>query len=112
VGLLTGQETLHVPDLDAKLAAQLAGLGCGSLPYYLAAPQLAAGRLIARTLAEPRPPTRAIAAWRERHPGHALAWWIDAVERSDWRFLAAGPEAGAVPRRGPARRAKPGARRG
>jgi len=96
VGLLAGQPTLHVPDLDAKLAAQLAGLGCGALPYYLAAPHLASGRLVARALAEPRAPTRVIVAWRQRHPGHALAWWIDALERTDWRFLAAGPEPAAA----------------
>ncbi len=92
VGLLTGQETLVVPDLAAKLAAQVRGLGCGALPYYLAAPELASGSLVALSLAEPRRPTRVLAAWRERHPGHALAWWIQAMDSTDWRFLAAGPE--------------------
>jgi hypothetical protein len=32
VGLLEGQETLTVPDLEAKIAAQAAGLGCGFVP--------------------------------------------------------------------------------
>jgi DNA-binding transcriptional LysR family regulator len=93
VGLLTGQETIVVPDLPAKLAAQLHGLGCGTLPYYLAADDIAAGRLVVKALEHPRPPMRVLAAWRERSPGHALSWWIDAIDQTDWRFLAAGPDA-------------------
>jgi hypothetical protein len=38
-----------------------------------------------------RAPSRVQAAWRESRPGRALAWWIDAVTRNDWRFLALGP---------------------
>jgi len=91
VGLLTGQDTLTVPDLPAKLAAQVAGLGCGAIPWYLAADEVAAGRLVVKALETARPPSRAQAAWRESRPGKALAWWIDAIGRTDWRFLALGP---------------------
>ena len=91
VGLLTGQDTLTVPDLPAKLAAQVAGLGCGAIPWYLAADEVAAGRLVVKALETARPPSRAQAAWREPRPGKALAWWIDAIGRTDWRFLALGP---------------------
>ena len=91
VGLLSGQDTLTVPDLPAKLAAQVAGLGCGAMPWYLAADEVAAGRLVVKTLETERPPSRAQASWRHARPGKALAWWIDAVTRSDWRFLALGP---------------------
>jgi DNA-binding transcriptional LysR family regulator len=91
VGLLTGQDTLTVPDLRAKLAAQVAGLGCGAMPWYLAADDVAAGRLVVKALETERPPSRAQAAWRESRPGKALAWWIDAIGHTDWRFLALGP---------------------
>lgn len=91
VGLLTGQDTLTVADLPAKLAAQVAGLGCGAIPWYLAADEVAAGRLVVKALETARPPSRAQAAWREQRPGKALAWWIDAIGRTDWRFLALGP---------------------
>ena len=37
--------------------------------------------------------TRLHAAWREVRPGKALAWWIDAIAREDWSFLAASPAA-------------------
>ena len=43
LGTLSGQQTLTVPDLDAKLAAQVAGLGCGYLPLSCAAAEIAAG---------------------------------------------------------------------
>jgi DNA-binding transcriptional LysR family regulator len=91
VGLLTGQDTLTVPDLPSKLAAQVAGLGCGAMPWYLAADDVAAGRLVVKLLDTPRAPSRVQAAWREARPGKALAWWIDAVAGTDWRFLALGP---------------------
>ena len=97
VGLLAGQDTLTVPDMDAKLAAQVAGLGCGFLPAFLAAPEVAAGRLVVKTVEPPRPPLRLHAAWREARPGRALAWWIAAVTSADWRFLALGPVSHAPP---------------
>jgi DNA-binding transcriptional LysR family regulator len=82
LGLLEGQDTLTVPDLAAKVAAQAAGLGCGFLPAHLAAPELRAGRLVVRRVEEPRPPLRLNVAWRAERPGNALAWWIDAVTSS------------------------------
>jgi DNA-binding transcriptional LysR family regulator len=88
LGTLSGQQTLTVPDLEAKLAAQLAGLGCGYLPLSCAAADVAAGRLVIKAVEHPRPPQRVNAAWRVPRPGNALAWWIDAVGRADWRFLA------------------------
>jgi DNA-binding transcriptional LysR family regulator len=91
VGLLAGQDTLTVPDLETKLAAQVAGLGCGFLPAFMAAPEVAAGRLVIKAVDPLRPVLPVSAAWREARPGRALAWWIAAVTRADWRFLALGP---------------------
>ncbi len=95
VGLVSGQDTLTVPDMDAKLAAQVAGLGCGFLPAFVAATDIAAGRLVVKAVDPPRQPGRLHAAWREARPGRALAWWIAAVEATDWRFLALGPTSAA-----------------
>lgn len=91
VGLLTGQETLVVASLADKRAAQVAGLGVGWLPWFLAADDVASGRLVARRVDVQRPPARIVAAWRDLRPGKALQWWLDAIAREDWRFLAAGP---------------------
>ncbi len=104
VGILSGQDTLTVPDLESKLAAHVAGLGCGFLPASIAATDVAAGRLVVLALETPRPPARVSAAWRTVRPGNALAWWIEAVTRADWRYLAmssnaAGATAGAPGRR-------------
>jgi len=97
VGLLSGQETLTVPDMDAKLAAQVAGLGCGFLPAFLASSDIAAGRLVIKSVEPQRMPFRLHAAWREARPGRALAWWIAAMAQADWRFLALGPAPSSAP---------------
>ena len=95
LGLLEGQDTLTVPDLAAKLAAQVAGLGCGFLPLFVAMPDLAAGRLVAKVVEVPRGAMRMAAAWREARPGKALAWWIEAVTCADWAFAAPSPRSDA-----------------
>jgi DNA-binding transcriptional LysR family regulator len=91
IGPMTGQDTINVPDLAAKLAAQVAGLGCGWLPFYLAADDVHAGRLVVKRTESGRRAMHVQAAWREPRPGKALAWWIDAIGLTDWRFLAVGP---------------------
>ena len=54
IGLLEGQDILRVPDIRAKLAAQVAGLGIGHVPRWLAEPEIAAGRLVKKVLGDPR----------------------------------------------------------
>ncbi len=97
VGLLGGQDVLTVSSMDAKLDAQLRGLGSGFLPEPLARPHLQAGRLVALPLARPPRILRMGYAWREGGtvpaaadpvagpPGHgpgqgrALRWWLDRL---------------------------------
>lgn len=79
-GLLEGQEALRVPSMEAKAAAQAAGLGIGHLPRWLAEREAAAGRLVIRRLAENRPPVPMHIAWRTRQEGRALAWFLAALE--------------------------------
>ena len=89
IGLLDGQDTLTVSDMPAKLAAQIAGLGCGSLPRFLAAPAAASGQLVIKRLAEPRPAMPVHFAWRAERPGRALAWWLKALDDGRWAALLA-----------------------
>jgi len=96
IGILAGQDTLTVPDLEAKLAAQMAGLGCGYLPAPVAAADITAGRLVIKATDVPRTSARVSAAWRTLRPGNALAWWIEAVTRTDWSFLAMAPTSSAA----------------
>jgi DNA-binding transcriptional LysR family regulator len=85
VGLLSGQDTLTVPDMAAKLAAQLAGLGVGFLPLHLVQPELAAGRLVVKALEEGNPGEPLCLAWRAGHRGRALGWFREWLAATDWR---------------------------
>ena len=79
LGLLEGQDVLRVPDIRAKAAAQAAGLGIGHLPRWLAAPELSAGRLVEKALADRRPALPLHIAWRTRQVGRALSWFLAAL---------------------------------
>lgn len=85
VGLISGQEALTVPSMEAKLAAQLADLGVGFLPEHLAAPHVAAGHLLCRQLEEGNPSEPLFLAWRTGHKGRALAWFRDRLQEPDLR---------------------------
>jgi DNA-binding transcriptional LysR family regulator len=102
VGLLGGQDVLTVSSMQAKLDAQLRGLGGGFLPEPLARPHLQAGRLVGLALARPPRIIRMGYAWREGGPapapaaataadpaavpsgrgpsqGRALRWWLERL---------------------------------
>lgn len=83
VGLLAGQDTLRVPDIRAKASAQVAGLGIGHLPHWLAAPEVAAGRLVEKEIADPRPAMPLHLAWRTRQLGKALEWFLAELEKPE-----------------------------
>jgi DNA-binding transcriptional LysR family regulator len=83
VGLLDGQDTLRVPDIRAKASAQVAGLGIGHLPRWLAAPEIAAGRLVEKEIADPRPAMPLHLAWRSRQIGQALRWFLDELAKPE-----------------------------
>lgn len=75
-GLLTGQETLTVPSIEAKLAAQVAGLGCGHLPRTLAAPFIASGALIEKETVDAKLGGAVHIAWRSSARGKSLKWFL------------------------------------
>lgn len=83
VGLLEGQDMLRVPDIRAKASAQVAGLGIGHLPHWLAAPEIAAGRLVEKEIADPRPAMPLHLAWRPRQVGKALEWFLGELEKPE-----------------------------
>lgn len=82
-GLLSGQDVLTVPTMQAKLDAHRMGLGVGFLPETLARTEAAAGRLVIREVAESKAELTALVAWRTANKGRALAWWIDALRGLD-----------------------------
>lgn len=74
-GILSGQDVLTVPDMSAKLQAQLAGLGAGYLPKRLAEQYAAEGSLLIKQVAEPKPEVTSFLAWRT-NGGKAQQWLI------------------------------------
>jgi len=77
-----------VPTLQAKLHAQLHGLGGGFLPAPMARPWVEAGHLV--QLATERVPPNGVlhCAWRARtagEPGLALQWWLGQFEHAGTR---------------------------
>jgi molybdate transport repressor ModE-like protein len=79
VGLLAGQDVLTVPNMRAKLDAQLRGLGIGFLPETMARPFLETGRLVPKLTLRPNRLSRMSYAWRDGGalgPGKGLQWWL------------------------------------
>lgn len=74
-GILSGQDVLTVPDMMAKLQAQIAGLGAGYLPKRLAEQYAAEGSLMIKQVAEPKPEVTSFLAWRS-NGGKAQQWLI------------------------------------
>jgi DNA-binding transcriptional LysR family regulator len=82
VGLLFGQDTLTVPDMQTKYEFQLAGLGFGFLPEAWARADIAAGRLVEKQVEEPKPDETLYMAWRTGEEGAALKWWRERLRTS------------------------------
>lgn len=85
IGVLPGQSTLTVPTMQAKLEAQVRGLGCGWLPEPMAHQAIEQGRLVARRVAISRPVATLHAGWRSPIRGKALQWWVDQLETPRFR---------------------------
>lgn len=78
--LLYGQEAIFVPDMETKRHAQEIGMGIGFLPDYLVKESLAAGRLVTRTLQNPRQSSLMLLAWKASMKGRVTEWIQDAFE--------------------------------
>jgi DNA-binding transcriptional LysR family regulator len=59
-GLQSGQAVLTVPNLQAKVKAQLAGLGCGWLPWNLIEQEVANGELLVKKNRRQYPPEQPV----------------------------------------------------
>jgi len=81
VGLLMGQRRITVPSMQAKIAAQTAGLGHGYLPRACVRADLEQGVLVELQIEQPRPPETFWLAWSTERMGEALKWWIQRLNR-------------------------------
>ncbi|OZI49792.1 LysR family transcriptional regulator [Bordetella genomosp. 4] len=79
-GLLNQQPFIMMPTMQAKIDAQVRGLGCGYLPLSLAAPYIMRGQLVQCPTDDVVPITEQLVyAWREPIPGQALKWWLQKL---------------------------------
>lgn len=81
-GLLSGQDTLSVPDTASKLEAHRRSLGVGYLPQHLIRDDLATGRLVVKAVEEPKPQAQLFLAWRSSHKGKSLDWFTQRIDES------------------------------
>jgi len=82
IGLLGGQDVFTVPDLPAKLDAQLRGIGAGFLPECMARPYIDSGRLVERRVERDERVFQVSYAWRKHatSAGKALQWWLTRLD--------------------------------
>jgi DNA-binding transcriptional LysR family regulator len=86
IGLLAGQDVFTVPSMEAKLQAQLLGLGVGFLPEPVVAPYVQRGEIVTCELQRPKRVVKVDYAWRKEDSssqplqcGRALAWWLEQL---------------------------------
>lgn len=87
-GLLGGQDILTVDSMQAKVQAQLRGLGYGFLPEPMARRYITAGYLVTRQVARPARTIRLHYAWHSTsmaQSGRALQWWLEQLSRPTTR---------------------------
>lgn len=88
MGLLGGQDVLTVDTMQAKVQAQLRGLGGGFLPEPMVRPYVEAGHLVTRRVARPERSLRIHYAWGGpgfTTPGRALQWWLNQLQSTATR---------------------------
>ena len=79
--------------MPLSLALAMTAVAGRHLPRPLAAPALAAGRLVEKRTSEALPDLPLHMAWRSDHEGQALAWFLERLEdeRLRARLLGAAP---------------------
>jgi DNA-binding transcriptional LysR family regulator len=82
-GIAQAADVLTVSSMQAKLAAQVAGLGVGFLPEPVASGPMAQGRLVALRVAAPKPRVQLSVAWRSSEAGLALSWFVERLRSID-----------------------------
>lgn len=78
--VLDEQDQLTVFSFETKLQAQVAGLGCGYLPVYLADPYVKTGELVVKIVETERNSDTVYFGWRENATGLAAAWWRERLQ--------------------------------
>ncbi len=97
VGLLPGQDVFTVATMQAKLDAQLRGMGGGFVPECMARAYIDSGRLVVKKMERPQRVARMHYAWRganRSRQGRALQWWLKQLESPATRLALLEPQRG------------------
>ena len=89
IGLLGGQDVFTVASMQAKLDAQLRGLGSGFVPECMARAFIETGRLVVKEMERPQRLVPVNYAWRsaaKSSPGRAMQWWLAQLESPTTRM--------------------------
>jgi DNA-binding transcriptional LysR family regulator len=81
-GWLSGQQTLAVPSMHAKICVQRDGMGIGWLPLRRVQSLLKRGELVEKRMADAREPNVLYVAWRGDHAGRAMEWWLAQLRQA------------------------------
>lgn len=81
-GTISGQPVLCVPTMDAKIAAQIQGLGVGYLPRHRIRQFLASGALIERKVQSLKSEVTLKIAWRTDTPSASLDWFLKHLSKT------------------------------
>lgn len=87
-GLFTSRQQLYVSSMQAKIAAQQAGVGVGFLPAHLIHEQVARGQLVIKHCEVPRPPVQLYLGWRRQgNVGEAARWFRQHLQQLPWPII-------------------------
>lgn len=87
-GVFAAGHVLQVPTMQAKIAAQLAGVGVGFLPVHLIQKELLTQQLVVLATEIPRAPVPLYLGWRKNVvAGHASHWWREHLLQLPWQQL-------------------------
>jgi len=86
-GLLESRQIIRVSHADAKIQAQMMGVGVGFLPRHLIQKEILRGDLVVLDCTVPRPNIPLYIAWRKNNLGKALQWFVEAFAKTNWLNL-------------------------
>lgn len=80
-GMISGQPILYVPDMDAKIQAQVQGLGVGYLPLHRIRHLLKKGLLLEKQVDNLKSKVQLKMAWRTDTHSQILDWFLGRFEK-------------------------------
>lgn len=83
-GLFNSKRVIRVNTMQAKLEAQVQGLGIGFLPWHMAKPYIERGELIKMECEIPRLDQELFLAWHKDQEGRAFNWFVERLCQCDW----------------------------